>query len=190
MTARFKAVDYRTAFQALMPRGPVWPRDPDAVQTKVIDGLVQSYERSDAAAGQLLVEAFPATTTAMLEEWESSLGLPDPQAGQAPIIEKRRRAVVSRLVGSYGASAAGLKAFAAVFGFNLTISTFAPFRAGQSSAGHPAASEAWAFAFAIGLTPMADPPFSDPIGDWDKAFVTAGLRRIAPAHQTLVLLPT
>ena len=188
MASLFSTIDYRNAHQALMPRGPVWPREPDAVQTAVLTGLSASYQRNDAAAVRLLTDAFPGTADALLPEWEASLGLPDAVAGPAPTVEKRRRAVMSRLVGSYGPSAAGMKSLAAAFGFNLALTPVAPFRAGQSAAGQPAASPAWAFALVAKVAPMAAPPFADPIGAWDAAFVASGLRALVPAHQTLVLI--
>jgi uncharacterized protein YmfQ (DUF2313 family) len=56
------------------------------VQSQVLYGLAKSYERETARANNLLVDSFPLTTYELLPEWESSLGLPDPCAGVAPIL--------------------------------------------------------------------------------------------------------
>ena len=40
-----------------MPTGPVWPRDSDAVQTQVLDALVQGYVRNVASGALEEVDA-------------------------------------------------------------------------------------------------------------------------------------
>ncbi|NUB17341.1 DUF2313 domain-containing protein [Azospirillum brasilense] len=79
----FTRADFRSAAQALLPRGRVWPRESGTVQGQVLDGLAASYERQTADAAALLVDAFPASTTQLLPEWEASLGLPDACTGPA-----------------------------------------------------------------------------------------------------------
>ncbi|RSK77125.1 DUF2313 domain-containing protein [Pandoraea apista] len=98
--------DYLHAFQGLMPRGAVWPRDPDALQTKVIRGLSSIYAQNTARANNLLIDSFPGTAFELLPEWEKTLGLPDPCAGVAPTIEARRAQVVARLAAVGGQSVA------------------------------------------------------------------------------------
>ncbi|WP_244933763.1 putative phage tail protein [Pandoraea apista] len=89
-----------------MPRGAVWPRDPDALQTKVIRGLSSIYAQNTARANNLLIDSFPGTAFELLPEWEKTLGLPDPCAGVAPTIEARRAQVVARLAAVGGQSVA------------------------------------------------------------------------------------
>ena len=182
----YTALDYRTAFQATMPRGAAWPREPDAVQTAVITGLSQSMARLDGDANQLLVDLFPATAQALLPEWEASLGLPDLVVGQAPSHDKRRRAVVARLAGAQGFSRPALKLFANALGYDLTVTAVAPFRASQSAAGQPLADLRWANTVILKVAPSAAPPFTDALTAWDLAFCLAGLKRMAPAHLTVI----
>jgi uncharacterized protein YmfQ (DUF2313 family) len=96
----YTAADFLKALQGLMPRGRLWPRDADAVQTQVLAQLAPSYARSTARANYLLVDAFPATTYELLPEWESTLGLPDPCAGVAPTIPLRQAQALARFVAS------------------------------------------------------------------------------------------
>src|SRR5690349_19184852 len=149
LAPNYKAADFLKALQGLMPRGRVWPRDPDAVQTQVLSGLAPSYERSTARANYLLVDAFPATTYELLPEWESTLGLPDPCAGVAPTIAQRQAQVLARFVGVGGPSIASLAAFAANLGYTVTITQFVEARAGQMRAGDPCNGTAWSFAWQV-----------------------------------------
>ena len=98
------SADYLRAFQALMPRGRVWPRDQDAIQTQVLSGLTQIYSRQTGRSNYLLADSFPGTTYELLPEWESTLGLPDPCAGESPTVQQRRAQVVARLASGGGQS--------------------------------------------------------------------------------------
>ncbi|MGO4416609.1 putative phage tail protein, partial [Cupriavidus sp. KB_39] len=89
--------DFLRAFQALLPRGRVWNRDPDSTQTGVAAGITKCYTRLTQRCKNLLIDAFPATTYELLPEWEATLGLPDPCAGAAPSTQVRRNQVVARL---------------------------------------------------------------------------------------------
>lgn len=149
MTARFSLADYASALRALMPRGRVWSDDPESIQGKVLTSLAGAMERSDAAAADLLADVFPATTTDLLTEWESSLGLPDPCVGEGATLEQRRAQVVARLVAGGGLSAARYIAFAAELGFTITIQTFAPFRVGVNHCGDALYSGLDAFAWGV-----------------------------------------
>lgn len=182
----YSAADYLAAFQALMPRGAAWPRDPDAMQTRVAAGLAPSAVRLDAAGNQLLIEVVPSTADALLPEWEESVGLPFETVGPAPTLAKRRRAVLALLVGERGFSRSSLTAFAAFLGFDLTLTLFAPFRASQNSVGQPLTDLKWANTVMIKITPSASPPFADAVGVWDRAFCLAGLAKMAPAHLTVL----
>src|SRR5579883_2631705 len=111
------AADFLAALQALMPRGRVWPQDPDATETAVLSGLAKAYERQTARANALLVDAFPATTFELLPEWEETLGLPDPCIGDSPTIEQRVGQVVARFAQAGGQSVAFFTAYAEALGF-------------------------------------------------------------------------
>lgn len=75
--ADLTSADYQAALQALLPHGRVWPREPDAVQSRVAAGLAQTAARLHARANYLLRDAFPLTPLELLPEWEATLGLPD-----------------------------------------------------------------------------------------------------------------
>lgn len=149
MTARFSADDYASAARALAPRGPAWANDPASVQGKTLAALALTLWRSDAAAVQLLADAYPGSTTALIDEWEASVGLTAP-AGAT--IEQRRSRVLSRLIGTGGQSRSRFITFAAALGFTITIENFAPLRVGQFSAGAAVYGLAWASAWRVRIT--------------------------------------
>ncbi|WP_321865733.1 YmfQ family protein [Paraburkholderia tropica] len=143
------AADFLKVLQGLMPRGRIWPRANDAVQTQVLSGLAPSYERATSRANYLLADAFPSTTYELLGEWESTLGLPDPCAGESPTIPQRQSQVVARFVGGGGPSIESLIAFAADLGYTITITQFVEARAGQLLAGEACCGTAWNFAWQV-----------------------------------------
>lgn len=185
----YSAADFLGALQALMPRGRVWPREPDAVQTKALSGLTPVYERSTKRANNLITDAFPGTTYELLPEWEETLGLPDPCAGASPTIQARRGQVVARFAGNGGQSVGYMIAFAQNMGYTVTITQFVPARAGNLRAGMAVCSTEWAFAWRVNAPLNTIYPFiagysaaGEPLSSDGNAVLECELKRIAPAH--------
>ncbi|RQR12398.1 YmfQ family protein [Burkholderia stagnalis] len=193
LAPNFTAADFLRALQGLMPRGRVWPRAQDAVQTQVLSGLAPSYERQTARANYLLVDAFPATAYELLPEWEETLGLPDPCAGPAPTIPQRQSQVVARFVGGGGPSINDLIKFAANLGYTITITQFVEARAGQMRAGDACNGSAWSFTWQINallntvvVARAGAMAAGDALASWGNAVLECELRAIAPAHTILI----
>lgn len=180
MSARFSADDYAAAARALMPRGAVWSTDPASVQGRTVGALAQALERVDSAAVQLLADAFPSTTAALLPEWEASLGLPDPVIGLATTDSQRRAQIVARLIGAGGQSRIRFITFAASLGFTITIGVYAPLRVGHFSAGAPVYGGAWASAWSIHITANA--------GTLSATQLKAEIDAIRPAETVTLLV--
>ena len=155
--------DYVAAFQALMPRGRAWPRDPGTAQIAVLTGLAKSFETSNAAANALQIQAFPATAVAMLPEWESALGLPGIYGVAPSTTAGRQGAVVAALVDGGGQSKPYFIAFAATLGFTITITEFVAYNVSKP-VNTPINSDQWAHtwqvnaavAYAQNYTPTVD----------------------------------
>ena len=186
------SADYLRAFQALMPRGRVWPRDQDAIQTQVLSGLTQIYSRQTGRSNYLLADSFPGTTYELLPEWESTLGLPDPCAGESPTVQQRRAQVVARLASGGGQSAAYYIGFAAKLGYGITITNFAPFRCGQSSCGQALGNADWFFTWSINSPSSTvvrfaagQPSAGEPLGSWNNAVLECEMSALKPAHTVL-----
>jgi len=189
----YTTADFVSAMQSLMPRGMAWPRDPDTTQAQVLAGLAPTYVRQSARSGQLLVDAFPATSYELLPQWEATLGLPDQCTGTATTIQLRRDQVVARLAGQGGQSAAYFVAYAAALGYlGCTVTNFSPFRAGQSRAGQPLGDSRWSHTWAINAPANSIHSFAagasaagEPLRLWGNALLECKLEQIAPAHSIL-----
>jgi uncharacterized protein YmfQ (DUF2313 family) len=189
LAPNFTAANFLTAMQALLPRGRVWPRDADTVQTQVLSGLAPCYERQTARANYLLIDSFPSTTYELLPEWEATLGLPDPCAGVAPTIQQRRNQVIARLTNVGGASIQYIVGFAASLGYSISIAQFAPARVGQSRVGQPLCGPAWAFAWQINAplntivrSRVGAAAVGEPLAAWGNAVLECEIRAVMPAH--------
>ncbi|AKM32460.1 phage tail protein [Pandoraea faecigallinarum] len=181
--------DYLQAFQGLMPRGAVWPRDPDALQTKVLRGLSGVYAQNTARANNLLIDAFPGTAFELLPEWEQTLGLPDPCAGVSPTVEARRAQVIARLAAVGGQSIAYFTQLAANLGYSITITQFSPFVFGQASFGDALNGPDWAFAWQVNAPSYSiryfafdGSVFGEPFASWDNNVLQCEISAYAPAH--------
>jgi uncharacterized protein YmfQ (DUF2313 family) len=188
----YSAADYLAALQSLLPRGKVWPTDPDAVQVQALTGYAQEPARLNARANYLLVDSFPATAVELLTDWEQSLGLPDPCAGEAPTIQQRQGEVVARFTNGGGQSAPYFIAYAAFLGYTITITNFSVFRAGHNRAGHAVCGADWNHTWAINAPLNSIIYFragrsaaGEPLRAWGNEVLECELNRIKPAHTIL-----
>lgn len=189
----YSAANFLQALQAHLPRGRVWPRDPDAQQTAVLSGFTSCFAALTARANELLVEAFPPTSDELLPEWESTLGLPDPCAGEQPTLDQRRNQVKARLANSGGQSLPFFISYAANLGFSVTITQYTPFRMGQQRMGDQLGSPDWAFTWAINAPAFSVVPFTmgqsamgDALRSWNNAVLECEFNEIKPAHTVLL----
>ena len=190
---QLSVADFAALMQSMLPRGAVWPRDPDTVQTQCFAALAPTYKRLNDRCNNLLVDAFPATTNELLSDWESSLGLPDPCLGQSPSVELRRAHVVAKLTLRGGQSIEYFEAIAAAIGYAISITPFSPFRVGVSRVGTPLYGRDWAFAWQVNAPATTIQPFrvgqsavGDPLRAWGNTALECLIREYAPAH-TIVL---
>lgn len=187
----FSADEYREALAALLPRGRVWPRDPDAVLQELLSGFAPVYHRTHAAAVDLLVEAFPPTAVQMLPEWEATLGLPSAYGTPPTTTEGRQQAVVAALTDTGGQSPAYFQQLAARLGFSITIDQFRAYNV-NASVITPITDDAWAHTWRVNApasiattyTPSVDIVQAVPgVGNPLLEFVLA---RYKPAHTVCI----
>lgn len=193
MAARYTQADYQAALLALLPRGRVWPKEPDSGQSRVAGALAGSFERLDARSQALLVDAFPATALELLPEWESTLGLPDDCEGDDQTLQQRRAQVVTRFAGGGGQSVAYYIDVLERLGFEANVQEFAPFRAGASTAGSPIATEDWWFVWQVNLVGARVFYFSAGVSAAGEALVTIAdgpapcvIEALKPAHTSVL----
>lgn len=188
----YAASDFASLIYALMPRGLVWPRDPDSLMSQVIATLGPTWARHTQSNNELLVDAFPATAVQLLTEWEETLGLPDPCAGESPSLAVRQAQVVARFTNSGGQSIPYFIAYAKALGYTVTTTEYAPFRAGQSTAGQPTGTQDWFFTWQINAPlntvsyfPAGQAVAGQPLASWGNAVLQCELTAIKPAHTYL-----
>jgi uncharacterized protein YmfQ (DUF2313 family) len=189
---QFGASDYRQALLNLLPRGRVWPREQDSVLSRVLGALAPTYERSTAAAAQMLVDSVPTTTSNLLAEWESSLGLPDGCGDPDQSIAERKATVAARWAARGGQAPDFYIKLGATLGYAITITEFSPSRFGRPF-GQPFGGEAWANVwqvnaptFTIRSFEFGSDAFGEPFRSWGNTALQCRLRAAAPAHTILL----
>lgn len=186
--------DFLGALQSYLPRGKAWPRDPGTVLSKLLRGFAVGFARVHARALALLKDAFPAGTEELLPEWEASLGLPDPCAGEQPLISDRQAQVVARFAFTGGQSVPYFIRYAGQLGYAVTITEFSPSRFGRPF-GLPFGGDAWAYHWEVDAPSFSIHPFlfgadvfGTPFRSWDNAVLQCELQRLKPGHTTLSFL--
>lgn len=184
--------DFLAALQTYLPRGPAWPRDPDAVLTQFLRGLATAQARLHARQNAVLPEVFPATTLELLAEWEASLGLPDPCIGPEPSLDDRRALVIERLTAQGGASIAYFTAVALALGYTITITEFPTGTFGQPF-GLPMLADVWIFAWQVNTASLTrtffeyGTAFGQPFSTWsDVPVLRCEFARLKPAHTIVI----
>jgi len=185
----FSADDFRHALLRLMPQGAIWSRSSDGIPSRLSMIWGQTFARNAVRATNLLADAFPATAVELLPEWENSLGLPDPCAGESPTLIQRRQQVIARLTDNGGSSVLYYQLFAQSLGYDITIKEFAPARAGIMRAGDPVQGEDWAYSWVVsapGYTPTffraGEATSGQPLMTFGNDVLRCEIASRAPAH--------
>jgi len=183
--------DFQQALSRLLPRGRVWRRDPSSNLSALMLALAPSWTRNTAAAAQVLIDASPATTMNLLEEWEESLGLPDPCTAANPSIQQRQAAVRAKWGARGALTIAYFVALAANLGFTITITEFAPFVV-DMPCDEPLHEPEWAYVWEVNAPQITTFYFSvdessvdDPLETYDAGELVCRITADAPA-ETLV----
>ena len=186
--------DYLRHLQALLPPGPAWPRDPQAVISQMFGALSAELARTDGRAWTLLEEADPRTAAETFLDWERVLGLPDACAeafGGPQTPDQRRSALISKLTTLGGQSIAYYLSLAAALGHVVTISEFRAHTV-DDDVEYLLYGQAWNFAWQVNaalntVTEMTvDTTVDEPLAAWGNALLECVISRLKPAH-TLAL---
>jgi uncharacterized protein YmfQ (DUF2313 family) len=130
--------DYLDAFLKLLPQGQAWPKDDyGSTLVRASDGLCQYWGFVDGRAGDLLeIESDPPATTELLPDWERNWGLPDPCLKDPPTsLADRRLALIIKMTEMGGQSRQFFIDIAKAYGYEITITEYAPYMTGVSQVG-------------------------------------------------------
>lgn len=187
-------IDYLRQLQALLPPGPAWTRDDDAVITRLLAALSAELERVDGRAWQLIEEADPRTTAELFTDWERVVGLPDECVeafGDEQTDAQRRVSLIGRLTTLGGQSPAYFIGAAAAIGYAITITEFAAFDVNDDVDSF-LYDDAWNFAWQVDAALntvtefTVDDTVDDPLAAWGNALLECVLGRLKPAHTTII----
>ena len=187
--------DYLSQLQALLPQGPAWARDPDAVLTRLLAALSEEFARIDARAGQVIDEADPRNTTELLVDWERVAGLSalSPLDDSLLSTDQRRANLVSRITERGGQSPAYFIAMAARMGFVITITEFRRWNVGMA-VNAPFYGPDWNFAWRVNVPAVSvaawsvASPVNAPFAIWfEAALLERALLDDKPAHTILLV---
>lgn len=114
----------RSLFQALLPYGPAWSRDPNGELFKISQALAYEYSRIKRRGRDLLDEVDPDTCFELLEDLERVYGLPLSFGTPPTTIAGRRAALHGRMVGFGNPTKTYLQTIAANLGYDVEIHTY------------------------------------------------------------------
>ncbi len=187
------STDYLNQFLALLPRGIVWTREKGSALGKLLWGLAEEPARLDSRSLDLMDESDPARTVEMLSQWEQVFGLPDACTGELETLQERRAALIAQVTMVGGQSPGFFIAVAQNLGYEITITEYAPFRAGVNAAGDAAQGDAWQFAWAVNAPETTITSFrsgqsgaGEPLRTWGNTLLECAMERLNPAHTTLI----
>ena len=158
-----------------------------------IEAEANAMDLADAQASMVYNAIFPDSGEG-LTDWERVLTLPDPcLVGQAQTVGQRVQAVVSKSQGGAGQSKPFFIALAKSMGYDITIATFRPARAGVARAGDPINGGDWNFTWLVnapnvtvsharaGVTGAGDP-----LSAWGNRALECRLGQMKPAESILL----
>lgn len=186
--------DYLRQLQALLPPGPAWPKDDNALLTRLLSGLSEELARVDGRAWQIAEEADPRTVAELFADWERVAGLPDACAvafGGTQTVAQRRAALVGRLAALGGQSPAYFIALAASIGYAITITEFRAHTV-EDDVNYALYDSAWNFAWQVNAALntineiTVDMTVEDPLAAWGNALLECVINRLKPAQTTVL----
>lgn len=109
--------------QQHLPRGEAWHafRIAGKVAYRLFQAFSDAYEDMSKALCRLVEELNPYSTTQLISEWETAVGLPDPCLPTTTTLEERRAQVVFRLTKKRWTSEQDWKDLALLFGLEITV---------------------------------------------------------------------
>lgn len=180
--------DYLSQLQALLPQGPAWPRDPNAVLTLLLDAWAAEFARVDGRANRLPDELDPRTTSELLADWERVAGLPSPcMVGITQTVAERRAALHTKLTRLGGQSRQFFIDLAASLGFTVTITEFRPYHV-NNAVNLPVNSELWNFVWQVNAPLNTVRRFTvgsavnDALASWGNTLLECAISLLKPAH--------
>lgn len=126
---------YRDLLLSLLPKGKIWPDDPNSTLAKYLYGMAEEYYRIESRGEDLYEEKDVTTAEELLDEHEIDFGLPDAGDVIADNTAKRRQELQSVLLRVGQQFSQYFIDIASALGYDITIEEFMPFWAGVGQSG-------------------------------------------------------
>lgn len=140
---------YRDGLLSLLPPGRAFLRSASTPVVMLLEGLAQELARVGQRLDDLVAEELPSETVENLSEWETALGLPDPNITVTGTAD-RQAMVAGRLLDSTGHALEDIVAIAHSMGYATPVVTrYQPFRVGRSSVGDRLTNAGWSHALVM-----------------------------------------
>lgn len=159
----------------------------------VLEAEAAALAGATLATDQVISAILPDSGSG-LADWERVLNLPDPcLVGVSQSMGQRVNAAVSKWKGYAGQSAPFFIAMAKSLGYDITITTFRPARAGIARAGDPIYGGDWDFTWRVNA-PAVTVTYAraevagagDPLASWGNKTLECRFRQLMPAESILL----
>lgn len=136
MASSGKLALYKQLLINLLPKGRLWQPKEQPTFSKVLESSAQELCRVDDRVKQMLLEIDPRTTFESLDQWETTVGLPDECTPDGLSTDERRNQIVQKLTTIGSLSKTFYEFIAAQLGFpTVVVENRVNFIAGRARAG-------------------------------------------------------
>lgn len=172
----YTADQYSQAARALLPPGRAWNRQEGSNQALFCDALGEIYAQQDGDSVQMLSDFFPATATQGIDEWNSTVGIPDSCGGPPASMGINQQQIVAKLAANGGQDVPYYEQVASALGFEISITEFSPTAQGTDAPqGLITNANDWAHTWRVNILNAATAPA-------DTTMLQCLLNRYKPAH--------
>lgn len=181
--------DYLHILQQLLPPGVAWPRDADAILTKLLTAFADGLVRPHNDVVDLMIETDPRQALQMLTDFERVVGPDSCIDGGLTTLAERRAYAHARWTAQGGQSCAFFVALAEALGYAVTITEYRPFTV-DSNCDDPITDEEWRFAWTVNAPEETIREFNcdsgcdEPLRTWGNELLECAINRAKPAHTT------
>jgi uncharacterized protein YmfQ (DUF2313 family) len=128
--------DWTRMLLDLLPRGVVWPRDPETVLARFWSAVAIEPTRIQGRDCDLLAESYPCGAVELLPDWEAAIGLPNACTEGIAWTLAERQALVCAWLGMQGGQTPAYYIWlAGLFGYTITVVEHPPVPAGVAAVG-------------------------------------------------------
>lgn len=184
---------YTGQLAALLPTGLAWPRTPDALLQKLLTSWANEIALVDARANELILEANPTESQALLTDWARVTDVPDACFTGTVNATQLRTMVLDRLLSLAIPTPSYFVDLAAALGFTVTATEFRESTVEDDVESY-IRDEPWAHAWQINtsfngtISPMSvEDDVESFMESWNNnAALECAINRAKPAHTTVI----